>query len=73
MQIALSRNTWTGSVNDRRVYESGIHLLLPWKEFIVFDKTVRSLRFDQVRLFTTDKLQVKASFRLYYQIEYVPV
>ena len=67
--MALLRNTWTGSINTNIVYNSGIYFFLPWKELILFDKSVHNLPIKELRLFTTDKLQVKVSFKIYYFIK----
>lgn len=68
-RIALVRNTWTGYVNENNVYSAGVHFLLPWKQFMTFDSTVRNIQIDNMRIFTTDKLEVKCSFRVYYFID----
>lgn len=65
-EYALRRNRITGSVSQDDVYEPGLHLVSPFSEWIKFKKTVHPIRINGLTLFTTDKLQVNATFVVYY-------
>jgi hypothetical protein len=65
MKMALTKNDFTGRVNYATVYGPGLHFIYPWYSAIVFDKTAKSIAFE-TRIFTTDKMEVKVAFELYY-------
>lgn len=66
--IALTRNKLTGSLYDK-TYMHGYHFLMPWKEFILFDATVHTFKFKELRLLTTDQLQVRITIVIHYFLE----
>ncbi len=68
-EYALSRSSLTGRVDDTYVYEPGWHFVSPWNEWIKFYKTAHAVRLNDLNVYTTDQLLVKASFSIYYFLE----
>jgi len=58
-------NEWINSY----VYEPGWHFMSPWNEWIKFYKTAHAVRLNDLKVYTTDQLMVKASFGIYYFLE----
>jgi hypothetical protein len=67
--MALSRNKWTGSVDDTYTYLPGLHLMLPWSEWIFFEKTAKNFQIFNMPIFTSDALSVNCSFGIFYKFE----
>jgi hypothetical protein len=67
--MALSRNAWTGVVDSENTHLPGLHLMLPWKEWLKYDKTAQNFQIKQMPIYTRDALSVKGSFDLYYSFE----
>ena len=59
----------TGVVNDQKVYENGLHFLLPFSQFIKFRRTAHSFKLTDLKIFTKDSLPVKVTFVIYYFLE----
>ncbi len=68
-EYALARSGLTGRVDDSYVYEPGWHFMSPWNEWIKFYKTAHAVRLNDLKVYTTDQLMVKASFGIYYFLE----
>jgi hypothetical protein len=68
-QLALVKNDFTGRVNYEQTYGPGFHMIAPWKSGIFFDKTAKSIGFNNIKIFTTDKMVVRVSFQIYYFLE----
>ena len=68
-KMALSRNKWTGSVDDQYTYLPGLHLMLPWKEWILFKKTAMNIQLNNMPIFTRDAMSVNTSFSMFYLFE----
>lgn len=65
-KMALSRNKWTGSVDDENTYLPGLHLMLPWKEWIIFRKSAMNIQLNNMPIFTKDALSVNTSFGIFF-------
>lgn len=68
-QMALSRNKWTGVVDSENTLLPGLHLMLPWKELVKYEKTAANFQITQIPIYTSDALSVKCSFDIYYMFE----
>ena len=68
-EYALSRSSLTGKVDDENVYEPGWHFMSPFNEWIKFHKTVHAVTLNNVKIYTTDQLMLKATFGVYYFLE----
>lgn len=68
-QYALARNKWTGTLDDKHVYEPGWYILLPWKEWIIFQKTVHTISLNKIDIYSTDQMKMKISFLVYYFLD----
>jgi hypothetical protein len=68
-KIALARSRLTGRLDDRKSYEPGLHMFLPWTELIYLPKSAHYIEINELKIFTTDKLKVNAYFRIFYFLE----
>ena len=67
--MALARNTLTGRLYSERTYKSGMYVMMPWNEFLLFQRTVHSIELQRLKILTSDKLEVILSLDVYYFIE----
>jgi hypothetical protein len=64
--MALARNKHTGTVNDATFGPGGLHFKPFWREWIKFDSMAQVIEMNNLQIYTTDNLQVRVSFWLYY-------
>ncbi|CAF0720903.1 unnamed protein product [Rotaria sordida] len=67
-EFGVTHNLWTGIMDLKHPYLTGVYLILPWKRMIKFDKTARYLNFDSLTIFTTDQASVILDATIVYRI-----
>ncbi|CAF3386755.1 unnamed protein product [Rotaria sp. Silwood1] len=67
-EFGVTHNLWTGVMDLKHPYSTGVYLILPWKKMVKFDKTARYLIFDDLTIFTTDQASVILDATIVYRI-----
>ncbi|CAF1602733.1 unnamed protein product [Rotaria magnacalcarata] len=67
-EFGVAHNLITGVLDLKHPYSNGIHIILPWKRMVKFDKTARYLNFDDLAIFTTDQASIVLDTSIVYRI-----
>ncbi|CAF2528561.1 unnamed protein product [Rotaria sp. Silwood2] len=67
-EFGVTHNLWTGVMDLKHPYSTGVYLILPWKTMVKFDKTARYLNFHDLTIFTTDQASVILDATIVYRI-----
>ncbi|CAF3479726.1 unnamed protein product, partial [Rotaria sp. Silwood2] len=72
-EFGVTHNLWTGVMDLKHPYSTGVYLILPWKTMVKFDKTARYLNFHDLTIFTTDQASVILDATIVYRIRYTNI
>ena len=68
MQYAFKRTKSTRRVDTDKVFEHGCYLLGADTEFVYFDRSIQSIDFKNVSLFTADNVHVYVDTGVFYTL-----
>ncbi|CAF0715865.1 unnamed protein product [Brachionus calyciflorus] len=66
-EIGIVESKITGKLHDE-AFNSGLNFYYPWFNLITFDRTVQSIELNETKIFSTDKLQIRVWFKVYYKL-----